>query len=477
MLVTMLIVSPFFASLDVQQGTPVMRDPDIWWHMRNAEMLLATHQFPHQDVFSFTVNGQPWIDPEWLAEIPFYLGFKALGERGIFLVMLLAVELIIAGIWLLCYRRSGDTKAAFLATWVAVLMAAINIGPRTILFGWLCMIAEILLLEAYRKGRDFLWLLPPLFVLWINLHGSWLIGLAFFGVFVASGYFNGSWGCLEAVRWRPEQWRKLVLVGLVSVAALFLNPYGWRLVAYPFDLMLHQRLNVAVVQEWASVDFQSFYGKLVFVVVALVFLFTLARRRTWPLHELLFALLAMYSALEHKRFLFLAGIIVCPMLTVELVDTVFPPYDPKLNKPWLSAAIMAGYLIFAALHIPTSEKLRAGESEYFPVSEIPEMRADCSGRRLLNRYEWGGYLIWNERDVPVFLDSRTDIFEYHGVLADDLQVINGKDSLALLDKYSIGCVLLEPDEPLIYLLRHTPGWRVAKEDAVGALVVRDIGSR
>src|SRR5438067_2244663 len=122
MLVSILFVSPFFASLDVQQGGPVMRDPDIWWHLRNAQSLLAT--------------------------------------------------------------------------WIAVLLAAINIGPRTILFGWLCFLAEILILEAFRQGRDRLWLLVPLFALWINLHGSWLIGYAFLMLYLASGLVEGSWGSI-----------------------------------------------------------------------------------------------------------------------------------------------------------------------------------------------------------------------------------------------------------------------------------------
>ncbi len=137
MLVSILFVSPFFASLDVQQGGPVMRDPDIWWHLRNAQILLTTRHFIRQDIYSFTTFGQSWINPEWLAEIPYYLAFRAFAERGIFLVMLLAVDLIIAGVILLCYRRSGNITASWLATWIAVLLAAINIGPRTILFGWL----------------------------------------------------------------------------------------------------------------------------------------------------------------------------------------------------------------------------------------------------------------------------------------------------------------------------------------------------
>jgi len=93
-----------------------MRDPDIWWHLRNAQTLLTTHHFIRQDTYSFTTFCQSWINPEWLAEIPYYLAFRVFAERGVFLVMLLAVELIIAGVLLLCYRRSGHISASWLAT-------------------------------------------------------------------------------------------------------------------------------------------------------------------------------------------------------------------------------------------------------------------------------------------------------------------------------------------------------------------------
>ena len=473
MLVAILFASPFFASLDVQQGGPVMRDPDIWWHLRNAENLFSTHHFMRQDLYSFTTYHQPWINPEWLAEIPYYIGFHFFGERGLFLVMLAAVELFIGGMLLRCYRRSGEVSSAFLATWIAVLLAAINIGPRTILFGWLCFLGELLLLEAFLRGRDSIWLLPPLYALWINLHGSWLIGYTFFILFIASGLLEGSWGSIVARRWTRQQRRKLILVGVVSLAAVFVNPYGWRLVVYPFDLLLHQRLNLAVIDEWRSVSFQSFYGILMFVLASGMLVFTLARRRDWPLHELLFALLALYLGLSHERFLFLAGMIICPMLAVELAGLVFAPYDArKDNKRFLNVAFIVGFYIFAFRHIPTSMELHAAEAKYFPVAALPDVQRACTNEHTLNRYEWGGFLIWNARDIPVFVDSRTDIFEYHGVLADYLKATTVNDSLAILDHYHIGCVLMNPDSPFVYLLQHTPGWRTQYQDKGTALLVR-----
>ena len=472
MLITALCVSPFIASLDVQQGSPIIRDPDIWWHLRNAETLLSTHHFIRTDSYSFTTQGQPWINPEWLAEIPYYFGCHFLGDRGLFLVMLVAVEFIVFGVFLLCYRRCEDVKAAFLASWIAVLFASINIGPRTILFGWLCFLAEILLLESFRKGQDRLWLLIPLFAIWINLHGSWLIGLAFFFIFIASGFVQGSWGSMEAVRWTRQQRNKLLTIASISVAALFLNPYGWRLVANPFDMIFAQQLNIHFVDEWHSVDFQTFHGKLFFVVFAGLFIFTLARRRSWPLHELLFAFVATYAALTHKRFLFLAGMIIGPILAVELVGAVFEPYDSKTNKPLLNALFMAGYCAFAILHIPSSAKLHAAESQYFPVAAIPQLQSSCANSHVFNAYEWGGYLIWNQRNIPVFIDSRTDIFEHHGVLADYLKAMSLDNPLTVLDRYQIGCVLLQPNSQLVTLLENSPNWHMQYLDATAALLVR-----
>jgi hypothetical protein len=472
MLLTGLLVSPFFASLDVQQGSAVVRDPDIWLHLRNAQMLLSTHHFAWHDAYSFTSRGQTWIDPAWLSEIFYYLGFSMLGERGLFFVMLTAVELVIAGVFLLCYLRSGDVKATFLATWVAVLLATINMGPRTILFGWLCFIAEMLLVQAFRRGHDLIWLMVPLFALWANLHETWLIGLAFLLLFVASGWKDGSWGSIEAARWTPGQRRKLLTITALSVAAIFVNPYGWRLVLRPFDRLFLAQINTAAIDQWNSVNFQSFYGKLIFIVISAMLVLTLSRRRIWPLHELLFVLVAFYFGLANREFLFVTGIVVCPILAIELEGAVFAPYDPRRNKPLLSAAIMAAYLIFAFDRIPTSAELHTAEAQYFPANALPALETNCSDQRTFNLSEWGGYLIWKAPNIPVFIDSRHDVFEYHGVLADDLKAMNMDGSLGILDRYQIGCVLLSPKEQLVYLLSHTPGWDVRYKDSTAELLVR-----
>ena len=91
-------------------------DPDLWWHLRNAQHLFSTHHFPQVDLYSFTVAGTPWIDHEWLSEIPYYLVNRAFGLRGIFCLYLLSVELILLGIYYFSYKYSGNIKASWVAT-------------------------------------------------------------------------------------------------------------------------------------------------------------------------------------------------------------------------------------------------------------------------------------------------------------------------------------------------------------------------
>src|SRR5947207_1905314 len=92
-----------------------VNDPDIWWHMRNAHHLLEQHQFPSSDMYSFTVAGHPWINHEWLSEIPYYLAYRAFGLVGVDAVMFATISLIFLGLLYLSYMETRHFKAAIMA--------------------------------------------------------------------------------------------------------------------------------------------------------------------------------------------------------------------------------------------------------------------------------------------------------------------------------------------------------------------------
>ena len=119
-------------------------EPDIWWHLRNAAYLFQHHSFPNVDTYSFTAAGSPWINFEWLSEIPFFLGFKARGLQGMLAVYFAMLVLIYTGVYYRSCRAGADCKDATVITFLAILLGAVSIGPRTLLFGWLCMVGPLL---------------------------------------------------------------------------------------------------------------------------------------------------------------------------------------------------------------------------------------------------------------------------------------------------------------------------------------------
>jgi len=448
-------------------------DTDIWWHLRNADYLLHTGSLPRSDMFSFTVAGKPWMNSEWLAELPFLFAWRWMGMRGIFLITVVLMQAIMAGVLYLGWLRSGDIKASFLACILALMMAMVSYGPRTLLFGWLFFVLELILLHKFHHGTDRLWLLPPLFCLWINAHGSWMIGIVYLLIFAACGFVEGTWGWIESTRWSPQQARKLTAVCATSLLALLVNPFGWRLVVFPFDMAFVEKVNTVVNQEWQNINFHDLRGRLVFLTLALFGFASLARKRRWVLYDLVFLVLAIYSGMAYLRFVFLLGLVLCPMLAGEL--TLFPAYQKQRDKPMLNAAVMAALLVFCVLHFPSEAKLQsdiADGSDGLPAQALPFLHTFQPRGPVLSDVNWGGYLIWNAPQIPVFADTRGDIFDHYGVLADYMSIVNMRSPLELLNRYGIRYVFFPSDAPLTYLLRATPGWKIDYENGGAVLFER-----
>jgi hypothetical protein len=412
------------------------------------------------------------MNHEWLSELPYYFAWRIGNLAGVTFLWIALVESIFIGLLYLSWRVSRNIKAAVLASGFCAFLAVVSFGPRTILFGYVYMVLLLILLERFRSRRGGLWLLPPLFAIWVNTHGSWLIGLILFGIVSGAGLVEGEWGRIESVRWTPSQFRQLIAAGLASVAALFINPFGWRLVAYPFEFASKQKLNVAHVAEWVSVDFHNARGVVVMILLIGLVLAALLRDRRWQLAELGLLVFALYCGLTYIRFLFLLGIVAAPLLA-KLLDAI-PRYQPEIDKPILNMIFIAGILMWMIKGFPppTTARVEAAVAEEYPSQILPYLRTHPPSGRVLNEYLWGGYLIWHKRDVKVFVDSRVDIFEYSGVFADYLDLIGLKDPQAILDKYQIRYVLFQHGQPLTYVLEHDPRWKVNYRDSVCILFER-----
>jgi hypothetical protein len=448
-------------------------DPDIWWHMRMARHLIDTGRFTRADTWTFTVAGLPRLNLEWGAEVPFYFAWRWRGDFGLYLVTVLTFAAILLGVYCLGWMRSGNWKASFAASVAAALMATVSLAPRTLLFGWLFLVAELAILSRFQKGRDFTLWLPPLFLMWINTHASWFIGLVLMLIFFACGWFEFTWGDVYSVRWTPSQKRRILAVTAASIAVLFINPWGWRLVAYPLDVAYGQQATLRYVTEWASLDFHAVRGKFVLGVLLLVAVLQLIRPRRWSLQDLSFALIGVYGALTYMRFLFLAGILLAPLLAAGLSQIrEGKPRIPTRGERWVNALGMAALLAFIVWRVPSQRQLEAGVADTFPQGAVPFVGSLAGKGNLFGDFNWAGYFEWNVPQVKEFADTRVDIFVHHGILQDYVRATHLQDTFAILDKFRVQYVLLDEKSPMVYLLERSPQWKTVYSDPQAVILER-----
>jgi hypothetical protein len=361
-----------------------------------------------------------------------------------------------------------------------------------LLFGWLYLLILLLILDEVKRGRQrWLWLVPPLFCLWINSHGSWPMGLVVLGIFITAGLVEGCWGNVCAVRWSGQQFRILLITAGASVLALFVNPMGFRLVTYPFQVMFGggKSSGPTYVQEFASVNFHTPLGKLAMLLILGTLAAAVFSRERWRLDELGFMLLALYFGLTSVRFLFLAGILAPPIFARRLrlpgagkeekerSDTAITRsrQERRPQKLVASSVILAAMCYLFVASAPRHGKFQ--NLIKYPDGAVAYMKQHGIRGRLFHDWDWGGYLIWHVPEGKVFIDGRGDPYGATGVFADYWSAIHNKNSEAVLDRYRIEYVLMPPDSELSEVLQKSSQWTPIYRDDASVLLQKTVAAQ
>ncbi len=449
-------------------------DPDTWWHIAVGQRILATHTWPWADTYSSTVSGTPWIAYEWLGEV--LIGGAAsiagLWSATIFLVVVAGI--LVALIYCYASMKCGNSKAAFVAcaTLVPTLGAFFTLRPQ--LLGAVFLVITLILLERFRQGHErALWFLPPLFLYWVNTHGSFAFGFLVLGVAWLSGQVAFSSGGLYTERWSKRQSVQLLISTLLCALVLPITPYGTRIAAYPLTMALTQPVNVKNIKEWFPLGTDLFLGKIFLAVMLLFFLACLVERPKFRLADVALALFGVFAASAHLRFLLLYVIFFSPLWAMVFARWV-PRYRAELDQPLLNAGLIALIAIGVVYMFPSRSALDQRVDSEYPRSAVQYLRDHPVTGRVFNDYGWGGYLIWSaEPRNMIFIDGRADIYEYGGVLSDYLGIARLEpNALQLLKKYDIDAFLIRRDAPLGTALSGMPGWERVYEDPLAALYVR-----
>lgn len=450
-------------------------DPDLWWTAAVGKQILDTHTVPTSDSHSFTAPGAPWMAYEWLGEVVIGAAAKWGGLRGMTALLFLLTALFMSLFYGYATLVSGNAKAALIPCAIAVPILQVFFTLRPQLIGYLFLMLTLICLERFRQGKQkTLWILPPLFVVWLNTHGSFVFGLTVFGIYWVCGLLEFDAGGIIARRWTAWQRRHMEIIFLLCVLALIVSPYGTRQAAYPLQMAFFEPVNVSHINEWQSLTFQFWQTKLLLGLVLLFWLAQVPLRERFRLESVTLLLFATYACFVHRRFVPFLLIMLIP-LVAKLIVRWAPAYDPSIDHFAINALIIAAIAVGLARMLPSEKKLETLVAKRYPVKAIAYLDHHPLRGPTLNEYGWGGYLIYSPNyHRKVFVDGRADFYEYAGVLEDYLDITNIKpDAFLLLRKYNIQSCMIHQDSPLGTVLSALPEWKEVYKDKLAVLFVRD----
>jgi hypothetical protein len=448
-------------------------DPDMWWHLKMGQITWTTHVIPRTDLFSYTTNHHAYIPHEWLSQVLIYGAYKLAGYSGLMMwLCVVSSALLVAG-YVLCSLYSGSAKVGFLGALTIWLFATIGFSIRPQMIGYLLLVVELLLIHlGRRRSPRWFFLLPPLFAIWVNCHGSFFLGIVVAGVFVFSSYFDFRSGLLSAKAWDPARRRTLILALIGSAFALFLNPAGIKLILYPLQTLMVPSIGVASVSEWQPLQLGNSRGIIFLGLLGCIFLLVAIRRSELFWHELLLLILGAWLAASHRRMLFVFGILAAPILS-RLLASASLDYDAVRNRALPNAALIAASVAIVVLIFPNDQNLAAQLRKDSPVRAVDFVKSHHLAGPMLNDWDDGGYLIWAAPEYPDFIDGRADVFEETGVIAEFANWANLQSGPgALLDKYHVNFCLLERGSAMATVLPLLPNWKTAYSDEKSVIFVR-----
>ena len=454
-----MMLGTFFVGRLTYELRNFLVDPDLWWHIKLGQDIVRTHQWPTNDPYSFTVHGTPWIAYEWLGDVA--IGFVAkFGLQALAAMLMILAVLITMALYYYASLCARNSKAGFVASVLVSVFAVGNFNLRPQMFGALFLAVTVIVLELFRQGRvKALWVLPPLFLLWINAHGSWIVGLVVIAFFLLGGLFEFRIGSVEGVRWTERQRIQLELALLGSVAVIPITPYGTQLATYPFLVASSLPLNVQFVMEWFPMPFDIFWGKFFLALLAAAFALQMIYQFKFRLQQWVLAIGGTVMACLHVRFVLLFAPFFVPILAIML-SRWLDRYHREKDKFVLNGVLMTAVVAAIVWYFPSRSELEHDVEKQFPVRAVKFLRSHSVHEPIFNSYGYGGYLVAYLPEHKVFIDGRGDLYELEGVMSDYVQATRLKPAaFSVFQFYGIKTCLLERGEPLAVVLAELSGWK------------------
>ncbi|TVQ94713.1 MAG: hypothetical protein EA397_01005 [Deltaproteobacteria bacterium] len=451
-------------------------DADLWWHVAAGDLIVTRGGLPETDPWSYTFEGEPWINHEWLPGIVLYLAHSLGGELGL-LGVRAATLLVLMTTWLLAVERRLEIGAASILLiglpWPLLSILA-NLRPQTLT--WALVPATVVLVDQAARGRWWsLFALPATLVLWANAHGGFLFGWGVAGLglgLVALGFESD-----RQPNEGPTSRRfRLASFGAALAVALtpFLTPNGLDLPRYIWTELTVEHPGLP---EWNPPS-PTMLAVLLCAALLPFAIGALNRRRVRPTAWIALAI-ATIQALQHAKFtalvLLLAPICLAEVLGPDLRARLSRDFDLDFlgrSPVGLGAALLLALAIGSPMwpehagRIPVNPKL-------YPTRAIEWLDGASSPREgtLMTPLGWGGIAIYHlSPRWRVGIDGRNTTV-YSPAFVQQISHAWDTGDLSALPEPPPTAFLGQTGTPLIEALAREASWEVVYEDETATVLM------
>jgi hypothetical protein len=484
----------------------LLGDADIGWHIRDGQQITTTHTLPRNDSFSSTRAGKPWYAWEWLYDCGVALIHRQAGLNGVVLLTALIIAFTFTLFFRMQLTRGTNLPIAVLLLLLAASASTIHFLARPHVVSWLLTLIWFHFLDSAEttsrlgEARKLYWL-PFLMLLWVNLHGGFIMGFVLLGVFLlAAAMERFASGDPEVRTSAGKRVKALGSVGVFCLLASLVNPYGYKLHFHVYSY-LSSRFLMDHIDEFHSPNFHG-VAERCFAAVVLIAIFSVAvsMPRLRQSH-LLLLMFAVYSGLYASRNIPIASIlitlVIAPLLSSWFDDLAGQERSTSLRRLASGArsfarrmyqmeSMLRGHLVPAIVVVFSLwvcfHNGRLGSRELmhseFDAKRFPVRAVDLLMRRqvrdpVFSPDSWGGFLIYRMYpETKVIVDDRHDFYG-ETFLKDYLRVIHvqpGWDKI--LDGWNVNWAVLPAESALSSTLKEVPRWKIIHDDGVAILFQR-----
>lgn len=379
---------------------------DLGRHFLTGKIILETHQIPKTNLFSYTYPNFPFINHHWLSEVIFYITYQAIGFNGLLIFSTIIVALAFSLVFFFSLKQANNIEALSIASLLLfrVLFERTDVRPE--IFSFLFLSIFIFILYKYKKQQTkWIFILPVIELLWVNMHIYFPVGIAVIGLFL-----------IDSIIIRKKIYCRyigiLAIVFLGIVFTVFLNPNGVTGALYPFRVFQNYGYSIEENQNIFFLWNYSHKPTIIFFALSAIILFCAlfsSLKKTKPIDWLLAIFFTILAIINIRSFpLFVFGAFIPFVRSLSFVK-VRPLQRSDLFK---NAVLPALFAIFIWQIIEVSSLKGIG----FGVEKGAEKGVDFFINQnlkgpIFNNFDIGSYLEYKlYPKEKVFVDGRPEAY-------------------------------------------------------------------